>query len=675
MGFDNDQAAIIHHPSGHAIVLAGAGAGKTTCVVERAALLIRKGLNPKNILMLTFTNKACQEMSDRLKRRLDGEGALPSILTFHKFGHRLIRRYPEAHGRHPNPSLMDDKETQSKLRELMKGLGFRETDDFNRAESLYSTLRNEGHTPYPSCRAITDKIISADRQWTLVEKKMIREVFESYEAWKAQQNLLDFDDLIALPIVALQNPENIRLQQTIRDHLVDITVDESQDNNMAQYKLLSLISGPTVIMIGDDDQSIHRWRGACPDNMKQFIRDYNPKEFRLERNYRSTPNIVDSATTLIRHNTDRLEKNPYAVMTQEKPIILEEHSDFESLAEFIAIDIDDSIRLHGRSPKEFAILYRTNRMSRVLESELLKRGIPYQVKRGMDLMHRTEAQILMAFARCVVNPGDQPAFKRLAQITPGIGPRLIEALFERDPRNPLDAATTLKPSKSRDTLMSLRDDLESLRAADPRELGGFVLAHPYFQAWLEKEVDKVAKSILKRRGIDSEELKKEIQGLEKEKRMDTVCYIDDTIRYRLDLNPEDIQDPWADILDLLITPPDETPGEADKVMLSTIHSAKGLQWNVVHVAGMSEGVLPLYQEGGTISDEELTEERCLAYVAMTRAAEELYLHHPDQIYFPGQGAKYLQPSRFLSEGGLAKKVKVQDTSKRPGTALFGIIGL
>lgn len=644
MKFDIDQLKIIDHQDGHALVLAGAGSGKTACVTNRVATRIIAGLEPSRMLLLTFTNKACSEMRERLAQILECHNtAMPTISTFHAFGHRLVRKYPLEHNRKANPSLMGVDEPELMLKKIFMSAGIPK-HSYPDAFAAFNKVRNDGLNPHLDSEAKQImQLFEHTNSFTYGECDRLTDCVRKYEELKQSMNLMDFDDLLNLPIHALQaHPE---LRGRINAYLKDITVDEAQDNNKAQYKLLCLLAGETVVMVGDDDQSIHRWRGAHPDGLEQFKKEFRPAVYLLERNYRSLASIVDSATRLIRNNSDRLEKNPYPTRQQEStpiPFVMHRHSDV--MAEQITQDIDRRIK-HGTHPSQIAILYRTNAMSKVLEGAMLRRGIPYRVKKGHDIMSYAEIKMLMAAARLAVNPHDQMAFERLCVLTSGLGPKTVDKIAQASNEAGIFAGIDAAADRHKEHLQTMETSLKSLYRQGPRKLLSWAVGPGGFKKWLRKEAERAVKT--KKKSLCGENLKQAInEGLRN--RANRLKIIQDTIDLRLNELEDTVEhdELWAHALDMLIQPPDEDL-ESGSVTLSTVHGAKGLQWDTVHVAGFSEGLMPFEKDGVV---QNMTEERCLAYVAMTRAENNLFLHHSQELDMKmGQGIKHLSQSRFVGE--------------------------
>lgn len=643
MQLDMEQQKIVGHKDGHALVLAGAGSGKTACVTHRAASRIVAGLSPERLLLLTFTNKAAREMRERLTSLLGAQTPLPTVSTFHAFGHRLLRRYPQCCHRRSNPSMIDPDDAEKILQAIMMDQGIPKPF-YKLALQTFDMVRNDGlHPMLASEKDAIMRWFEDTGAFSYEECDRMLEVGREYERRKQAQNLVDFDDLINLPVLALREHPDLRAR--LNGFLLDITVDEAQDNNKAQYKLLKLLAGKTVVMVGDDDQSIHRWRGAHPEGLEQFQREFSPDVYRLERNYRSLPVIVNAATRMIRKNTDRLEKNPFATREDNaQPIPYLIHGNGDRMAERIAQDI--LLRLEsGLKASQIAILYRTNAMAKILEPALLRHGIPYRVKAGTDLMSYAEIKMLMAGARLAVNPHDAQAFSRLAQLLPGFGSKSVEKMMVQAGDQAVLDSIDAAPSKHRETLAVLRSSLISLYQQGPEKLIAWAIGPGGFKPWMTKEAERAVKT--KDRSLTGFQLQ-EAANEALSRRICRLKLIQETIQARLSGLPEQtpVEDRWAEALEMLIQPPDEDP-EQGAVILSTVHGSKGLQWDTVHIAGFSEGLMPFAKDGVV---QNMTEERCLAYVGWTRAENRLFLHHPAVLDLKmGSGPKEFGISRFVGE--------------------------
>ena len=461
----------------------------------------------------------------------------------------------------------------------------------------------------------------------------------------------------------------LRTHQDMRDRLrtriLDITVDEAQDTNGGQYRLLRQIAGTTVVMVGDDDQGIYSFRGARPRNLRDFKEEFSPIEYRLERNYRSLPGIVEPAARLIRLNRDRLEKNPrpvrpcgnsiemahpprrmaLAAVDAPEDLRFIRHPSGERMGEHIAATIQAQID-RGIPPSEIAVLYRVNAMVQTLEPALLRFRIPYWVKDSAALLDRPAARILVGIARLCNNPTDEPALRRLIDLIPGVGEGALCNLVRLAAQNPapglLEAAKQLRPSALQTRLISLRVQLGRLHEAGPSHILAWAFSHG-MREWIEKQA-RVSLRSMKITDTHPE------YATHLDRKIRWYCTIVKEVQCAIDArikDTENLLDQWSNALEILCDSP--TENDPPKVTLTTVHGAKGLEWTVVHVAGFSEGLMPLTpHDSETIMRRDLEEERRLAYVAMTRAKDHLFLHHPATITLNGRFFS-LQGSRFVRE--------------------------
>ncbi len=638
MKLDSDQERFVNHDKGHALVLAGAGAGKTHSIIQRTVRLIEKGIPANRILLMTFTNKACAEMRERIR---EAGCEIPDVLTYHKFGSRLIRENHEVMGLRPNPSIMDAKDARARQISLFKDMNFSQ-DTMKCYREMISFIACEGLDP--AMKEDRPDILSALKQYGMTDHQEY-EIFVNvaliYGDLKRQDNVLDYDDLLMLPMRAMRNDESFRL--TVQEKYWYFCIDESQDGNTCQYKLVKLINCPNVAMIGDQKQSLYRFRGARPDNLLLFVEEFNPTLYHLVRNYRSVPVIVNSATCVIKNNASTLEKDSYAV--REDPgnkikysVFNRDYQMAESIAKIIKNDLDK-----GVDPNNIAILYRMNKMAKTLEPAFLKYQIPYSIKKGTELLERAEVKLLIAAGRLLLNPSDIQALSRFSKLIPGLGTKSIQKLAEitRANKNGIWENLAVLNSKSKAALEYLYASMMELKKKGPAHLIPWALEETSFKIWMQNEAHKTAKN------CKSNDIEKAAQSI-LDSRINNLKVLHVAIQARLENNNiANLDDLWADIvIDLVPTPPDEAE-QTHCVTLSTVHSAKGLQWETVHVAGFSDGLIPL-RNSETHVVENLQEERCIAYVAMTRAKDSLFLHHCEGSVINGQFQSF-ETSRFLQE--------------------------
>ncbi|SEO54982.1 ATP-dependent helicase [Aquisalimonas asiatica] len=650
---DDDQARVVAHDDGPAAVLAGAGSGKTRCTTERARRrLTEAGIDGESMVLLTFTNKAAAEMRERLRALLPGGVALPWIGTFHSFGNQLLRQHGKAIGVPRNATLMDADDAGRMLDALLAS----PFPDKTRRQQL---MRVQDEATALGLDVVEDEHVTElmalcdAHDLGKADGRRFREVLRRYEAEKRRAGVLDFSDLILLPARLLRQEPGIR--ERLRGRLRDVTVDEAQDTDGGQFRLLQLLApeSRTVILVGDDDQAIYEWRHARPENMRDFIDDYQATVYRLERNYRSTPAIVTGGATLVRNNTMRLEKNPYAVRgAGDHPLRLVEYDDGDAMADGVADRLSVAI-MGGRKPDDIAVLYRKNRLARTLEAALLRRNIPYRIKAGTDLLSYADVRMMLAAGRLAANRRDIRALSRVADLIPGLGARGVARLTEGE-GDPLARAARLAPKASQ-AVERLASGLDQLYRGGPGGLLDWAQKDGLFRHWLWQRAQRSLKAGRAGGAEDLEQALRPALG-----RMRVIQRAMDKRLGSLDAGTP-LEAQWAAALEVVAAGTDEADNEDGKVTLCTVHGAKGLEWPEVHLFAFSEGLMPMERDGEV---ENLAEERRLAYVALTRAQDAVTLHHADRLDMgTGNGAEDRAVSRFLLELGSDDAVVRTDRRK------------
>ena len=652
---DQDQAKVVAHETGPAAVLAGAGSGKTRCTTERAARrLVEAGVPSDGLILLTFTNKAAAEMRERLGKRLPEGIKLPWIGTFHSLGNRLLRTHGKAIGIPRNATLMDADDANRML-DAFLAAPFADKNKRFEAIQIREAIAAHGLDLDDEADLEAAAALCERKAFGPQDARRLTAALRRYEGEKRRAGVLDFSDLILLPARLLRRKQD--LAEKLQGQFRDVTVDEAQDTDAAQFRLLELMMprDNTVLVVGDDDQAIYEWRHARPENMRDFIERYDATVYRLERNYRSTPAIVTSGAVLVRHNENRLEKNPYAV--RQAPgadtVRLAEYDDAEAMAEGVAARIAASMA-EGTPATEIAVLYRKNRLSRTIESELLRRGIPYWVKAGMDLLSYADVRMMLAVGRMAANRRDIRALSRLAELIPGLGAKGVSRLIEGG-EEPLRQVWRLPPQTAR-RVQQLAEGLDRLHRDGPARLFDWCNNDPLFQGWLAQR----AKRQLKSGGRDesTHEINQAIRPA-----LGRMRAVQAAMRKRLEsLDSAAPEDRWSNALEVIASGTDEAANEEDKVTLATIHGSKGLEWSEVHLFGFTEGLMPMERDDVV---ENLAEERRLAYVAITRAQNRIMLHHADHIDLGvGNGEEHKPVSRFLEE--IASGHDVERIERRKG---------
>ena len=618
---------------GPLLILAGAGSGKTRVLIYRIAYLVgEKGVSPRNILAVTFTNKAAGEMRERAKGLLGGPGSDLSVGTFHAICAAILRRHIDRLGFTSNFVIYDDRDQLSAIKTIYDRKSIDEKAiNPRKVQAIINDAKNKGTPPLESAKA----------HFGYFKEKIIM-VVEEYEKLLKEANALDFGDLIYLT-VRLFN-ENPDVLEEYRSRWLYLLVDEYQDTNPIQYQLIRLLAGKSmnITVVGDDDQSIYRWRGADINNILDFERDFSGAHIvRLEQNYRSTQNILSAAGAVVERNIGRKGKELWTEAGEGEQLTLCRTANEYEEARYILDEMASIKAGDNKDYSDFAIFYRTNSQSRVIEDDLVKRGISYAIVGGTKFYERMEIRDLLAYLRVIINPEDTVALKRIIN-TParGIGKKSIEGLELRA----IDMGTSLyraieceESNRKVIAFRSLMEDLmEKKDELDPVELLGEVLAKSGYLKKLQEEKSVEARSRLE--NIDElEEAMREMAGQDEEW----------TIESFLEKAA-------------LMSEVDSYSEDDKKVTLMTLHSSKGLEFPVVFMAGMEEGLFP--HSRSKDDPEAMEEERRLCYVGMTRARERLYLTYADRRRVFGSDQHNL-PSRYLSEipEELAKNINIAPT--------------
>jgi DNA helicase-2/ATP-dependent DNA helicase PcrA len=638
-GLNPAQRDAVLHFEGPMLVLAGAGSGKTRVLTTRIAHLVEHhGVDPKHILAVTFTNKAAGEMRERIGRLLGAEPAGMWCGTFHSIGARMLRTSAHLVGRTPSFTIYDEDDALGVIKRIMERLRISAKD----------------HAP----RAVLDAISDAKNALVTVGEyesmakdphtKAVALVYRELEGTLRQANAVTFDDLLVLPVRILEQNEHVRKQY--QDRFRFVLVDEYQDTNRAQYRFVKLIGGEhaNVMVVGDDDQSIYGWRGADIRNILDFERDFpNAKIVRLEENYRSTPQILDLANVAISANTERRGKTLRSTRPGgERATVIGAYDDRDE-ADFIVEEIaarrgspggrspGQALGSGGLTLRDFAILYRTNAQSRVLEESLRRRGFAYRLVGSVRFYDRREIRDLMAYLKLIANPNDDEAFRRaIAAPKRGIGETSIDTL-----------AAAARPAGISLLQAATRPDLAaSLRPAARTGLVEFAaLIGRFREKAREAAVDELLRDL-----IDAIRYGDHIRTEpDAQDRLDNVReLIEGAAEVVVDDGGEVGLTPLDHFLQraTLVTGIDTLDPTADAVTMMTMHNAKGLEFPVVFIAGMEDGLFPLAR---SFDDPPmLEEERRLFYVGITRAEEKLYITHARSRRRNGETMPSI-PSSFL----------------------------
>lgn len=633
-GLTPAQQAAVDHLEGPLMVLAGPGSGKTRVITHRIVNLLRHGAKPKEILALTFTNKAAREMAERVDRLLGGIRI--EVSTFHRFCARMLRRWPEMVGLQHNFTILDSSDQAQLVRNIMKEVGFDSTlHDPRRVLNRISTARNELIT------AETFRMRHEDRPGDLLDA-VVYEVFPEYEQQLIGQNSVDFDTLLLHVVEMLQHNEELR--EYLDLHFRFVLVDEYQDTNLAQYEIVRSLSQqcPNLCVTGDPDQSIYGWRGARPANIQQFETDFPQREVvSLDQNFRSTAAIVRCADSLISHNPRRHRNALFTENEEGEPVRLHVYPDAESEAQAIAAGIAQTVADGSRNYSDFAIFYRVNALSRSLETALARFEVPFQVAAGFSFYERAEVRDLIGYLRLVENPNDDIAFRRIVnRPARGIGEKTVAKL----------AAFAQQHELSLLEAAGKADEVPQLTARSRKPLKTFfdMLQHLQEHA-AEGHVTAVLERLIAE--IDYLSLWKDENDEVDQDRLANVHELINAARLYED-SLRDAEEPGSlqGFLELvgLTSEADSVDQDRGAVTLMTMHAAKGLEFPVVYVIGVESGLIPHDRAVRNGDPAAFQEERRLLFVALTRAMQELHLTQTRQRNFRGT-RRYTIRSPYLAE--------------------------
>jgi len=618
------QREAVLHVDGPLLVVAGAGSGKTRVLTHRVAHLIgAHGIKPNEILAITFTNKAATEMRERLERMLGHTARAIWILTFHAACGRMLRREAERLGYRSNFTIYDQADQVRLVKACLEELG-KDPKRFT-PRGIHSQISNA-----------KNQLITPDEYTARVSSfwdQTVAEVYDLYQRRLFRSNAVDFDDILMLTVQVLERfPEARERWQTAFRHVL---VDEYQDTNHAQYRFLQLLAEKhrNVFAVGDPDQSIYAFRGADIRNILDFERDFGGAGvIALEQNYRSTNRILEAANAVIDNNRDRKPKRLWSELGEGDPVEVVEVEDEHAEARFVAAEIARQVE-SDTSASEIAVFYRTNAQSRVLEDVLVRQGVPYQVIGGPRFYERAEIRDAVAYLAVLNNTDDAVALMRIAnRPRRGIGDTSIRKMVTH--------AESLGIS-----LWDATADPEAagVAGASARAIRGFRnVMESLMSAAQELPVDELVQAVLERSGtIEAYEAERTIEAQGRIENLEELVGSAQEYRRRVD------EPALAGFLEEVQLQSDQDTLVADEaqVTLMTIHNAKGLEYRVVFLIGMEEGIFP---HARSIEDNEVEEERRLAYVGMTRAMERLTLTHTTARSLYGR-REYNLPSRFLDE--------------------------
>lgn len=626
---NDQQYAAVTSPDGASLVIAGAGSGKTRTLTYRVAWLLEQGVPPHAILLLTFTNKAAREMLERVNHLIPNatEGLWGG--TFHSIGNRILRRHPEPIGYQPGFSIMDREDQEDLIESVVAREGLRTNDKRFPKGSVLAEIFGL----CVNCGVLVPQVLSDRYQYFFGIETQIAHAQHAYEVRKREANVMDFDDLLAkvLELFSLAPDVAEKYQRQFRY----ILVDEYQDTNRLQAELVDALAlrHGNVMVVGDDAQSIYSWRGANFENILQFPQRYpDAVVHKIETNYRSVPEVLELANSAILANENQFPKNLRAVResVDSKPAVVALGTNNDQ-ARFVAQRILE-INEEGIDFRDIAVLYRAHFQSMEVQLEFTRRGIPFAITSGLRFFEQAHIKDVAAFLKFSVNPRDEVAFKRMVRLLPGIGAKTAESLWLKS-LEILSSGVGLSglrdgckvPAKSKAVWDQLVHTLVEITAIDPPQSPGQRIETVLFAVYDDFMREKFANYDARKEDLNT--LSNYARQFENTEEFLAQLALMSSVE-----STEAVASAYA---------------EDEKVTLSSIHQAKGLEWKVVFVIWLADGSFP--SSRSLENEAAIEEERRLFYVAVTRCKDELYLTYPELRLSGGYGDAYQRPSRFLSE--------------------------
>lgn len=630
-GLNSMQQEAVYHTEGPVLILAGAGSGKTRVLTHRIAYLIEeKGINPWNIMAITFTNKAAQEMRERVDKIVGFGSESIWVSTFHSSCVRILRRYIDRLGYDNNFTIYDTDDQKTVIKEVCKRLNI-DTKMYKERSLMAAISSAKDELVSPEEFRLN---ASASTDWG---SQTVARVYDAYQKQLKQNNALDFDDLIVKTVELFQNCPDVL--ESYQERFRYIMVDEYQDTNTAQFKFVSLLASKykNLCVVGDDDQSIYKFRGANIGNILGYEKVFpEAKVIKLEQNYRSTQNILNAANEVIKNNLGRKDKTLWTANEQGAPLHFRQFQNGYEEAEYIAGDISQKVREGNYEYKECAILYRTNAQSRLFEEKFLLANIPYKIVGGVNFYARKEIKDLLAYLKTVDNARDDVAVRRIINVPKrGIG------------------ATTMDKVQTYAQEMGI-SFYDALKEADQiGTLGRSAVKVRPFVDFIQKfrsQTEFLSVSELLQKIIEETGYVTELEAENTEESQARIENIDELISKAVSYEEESEAPTLSGFLEevALIADIDSVDDNDNRVLLMTLHSAKGLEFPNVYLAGMEDGMFPSYMTIVGDDPTELEEERRLCYVGITRAMKELTLTAAQQRMIRGE-TQYNKVSRFIRE--------------------------
>jgi DNA helicase-2/ATP-dependent DNA helicase PcrA len=651
-GLNEQQQKAVKATDGPLLIMAGAGSGKTRVLTHRIAyLMVEKEVAPWNILALTFTNKAAREMKERIRGILGGASEEIWISTFHSMCVRILRRDIDRIGFNRNFSILDTTDQQSVIKQILKDKNLDPKKyDYRAILGVISSAKNELITPEEYEKTAADFFT-----------KIAAEVYKEYQKRLRKNQALDFDDLIMMTIHLFERvPEVLEYYQRKFQY---IHVDEYQDTNRAQYMLVKQMASRfrNLCVVGDSDQSIYRWRGADIANILSFEKDYpNANAIFLEQNYRSTKRILQAANNVIENNRNRKPKNLWTENLEGNKISYYRADSEQGEAQFVAGKINEMVQKGSRKLSDMAILYRTNAQSRVMEEVLLKSNLPYSIVGGIKFYDRKEIKDILAYLRLIANPDDDISLRRVINMPKrGIGASSLDKVADYAMMADISMYQALKDIE----LIGLSPKI--MKAA--REFRDLIANYTNMQEYLS--VTELVEEVVEKTGY--KEMLKMEKTIESQSRLENIDEFLSVTKAFEESNDDKSLVSFLTDLALVadIDKLDETEEAQVTVTLMTLHSAKGLEFPVVFLLGLEEGVFP--HSRSLMDEEEMEEERRLMYVGVTRAEQELFITNAQMRTLYGR--TNMNPvSRFISEipEDLIEDLQVKPKRSGSGTGSF-----
>jgi len=639
-GLNNEQLKAVKSVNGPVLILAGAGSGKTTVLVNRITYILDEiKESPYRILAITFTNKAANEMKERIRAKIGDLADSMWIGTFHSVCVRILRSTIETIGYGKNFIIYDSTDTQAIIKECLKEIDVDDKKWSPRAiASIISRAKDELMTPE----------IFKERYANDFRMRVVSEVYEKYQKKLKSNNALDFDDIIINTVKVLS--ENPDLRVNYGQRFKYIMVDEYQDTNNAQYMLISLLAKEyrNLCVVGDDDQSIYKFRGANIRNILDFEKEFpDALTIRLEQNYRSTQNILSAANAVIANNTERKGKNLWTNKGDGEKLVYTVHENEHDEGQYIA-DVINELNVKGISYSDMAVLYRMNAQSRVIEKKFEKNEIPYRVLAGLRFYDRKEIKDIMAYLRAVYNHDDDVSIKRIINVPKrGIGQTTVDKITRIAEQENKSFFEILKNAGEYSEIAKSKAKLE--------EFAGFLIK--MYELYENEGIYSLVSDMIDKSGYMA--MVTELDFQEKTTRKENVEELVNAVKeFADDEGNEYCLDVFLEKTSL-IADVDNYDTEADAVVMMTMHSAKGLEFPVVFLPGMEMDIFPGSKSLG--DDEMIEEERRLCYVAMTRAKERLYLTGAQSRMVFGH-TSYTKPTLFINE--IPKEYMISKTREK-----------